>query len=139
MGKVPQRIVSLQPSVTVILHELGCLPTLVGCTKYCAEICPEVTDRKIAIVADSWTAQAQQIATLRPDLVIASVPYQEKSIAETGIGLAGGAEAVLAVGEVMEKRRKAQTAAIQTGWVSPVAWAEGPWLCRRACSARDRE
>jgi iron complex transport system substrate-binding protein len=82
VGNVPQRIVSLQPSVTVILRELGCLATLVGCTRYCAELCPEVTDRKIAIVADSWTAQAKQIATLRPDLVIASVPYQEKSIAE---------------------------------------------------------
>jgi len=82
MGNVPQRIVSLQPSVTVILRELGCLGTLVGCTKYCAELCPEVTERKITIVADSWTAQANQISALRPDLVMASVPYQEKAIAE---------------------------------------------------------
>jgi len=82
MGNVPQRIVSLQPSVTVILRELGCLDTLVGCTKYCAELCPEVIARKIARVADSWTAQANQISSLRPDLVMASVPYQEKSIAE---------------------------------------------------------
>jgi iron complex transport system substrate-binding protein len=38
--------------------------------------------RKIAIVADSWTAQAQQISEIKPDLVIASVPYQEKAVAE---------------------------------------------------------
>ena len=36
----------------------------------------------MAFVADSWTAQAAQISQLRPDLVIASVPYQEKAIAE---------------------------------------------------------
>lgn len=82
MGNVPLRIVSLQPSVTVILRELGCLDALVGCTRYCAELCPEVIERKIARVADSWTAQAEQISSLRPDLVIASVPYQEKSVAE---------------------------------------------------------
>jgi iron complex transport system substrate-binding protein len=33
-------------------------------------------------VADSWTAQAQQISEIKPDLVIASVPYQEKAVAE---------------------------------------------------------
>lgn len=82
MGYAPKRIVSLQPSVTVILRELGCLSALVGCTKYCREICPEVIERKIAIVADSWTAQAREISALHPDLVMASVPYQEKSIAE---------------------------------------------------------
>ena len=82
MGYAPERIVSLQPSVTVILRELGCLDALVGCTKYCAELCPEVIDRKIAVVVDSWTAQANQISALGPDLVMASVPYQEKSIAE---------------------------------------------------------
>src|SRR5262249_35413607 len=51
-------------------------------TKYCADLCPEVVDRKIPRVTDSWTAQAHQICELRPDLVMASVPYQEKSIAE---------------------------------------------------------
>lgn len=34
------------------------------------------------MVADSWTAQSGQIGPLRPDLVIASVPYQEKALAE---------------------------------------------------------
>lgn len=77
-----RRIVSLQPSVTLTLRELGKLDLLVACTKYCAAICPEVKARDITIVADSWTAQAEQIQALRPDFVIASVPYQEKSLAE---------------------------------------------------------
>ena len=82
MSYAPRRVVSLQPSATVILRDLGHLASLVACTKYCAEVCPEVTQAKIAIVADSWTAQSRQIADARPDLVIASVPYQEKALAE---------------------------------------------------------
>lgn len=77
-----RRIISLQPSVTVTLRELGKLDLLVACTKYCADLCPEVKERGLTIVADSWTAQAEQIRSLKTDFVIASVPYQEKSLAE---------------------------------------------------------
>jgi len=82
MSYVPIRIVSLQPSASVILRDLGQLERMAGCTKYCVEVCPEIMGRNIAIVADSWTAQSQQISEIKPDLVIASVPYQEKAIAE---------------------------------------------------------
>ncbi len=78
----PHHIVSLQPSVTIILHELGKLERVAACTKYCAAICAQVKERNISIVADSWTAQAEQIRQAQPDFVIASVPYQEKSLAE---------------------------------------------------------
>jgi iron complex transport system substrate-binding protein len=76
------RIVSLQPSATVVLDAIGELGRLVACTKYCADVCPDVRRRGVTIVNDSWTANAQQIAELRPDLVVASVPYQEKAVAE---------------------------------------------------------
>jgi iron complex transport system substrate-binding protein len=82
MDTFPRRIVSLQPSATVILRDLGRLDLLVACTRYCAEVCPEVRKRNIAIVADSWTAQSEQIREARPDFVIASVPYQEKAVIE---------------------------------------------------------
>jgi iron complex transport system substrate-binding protein len=82
MDAFPRRIVSLQPSATVILRDLGRLDLLVACTKYCLKLCPEVRDRNIAIVADSWTAQSQQIREMHPDFVIASVPYQEKAVIE---------------------------------------------------------
>jgi iron complex transport system substrate-binding protein len=78
----PQRIVSLQPSATVILAAIGELGRLVACTKYCADVCPEVRDRGLTIVHDSWTADTTQIAAARPDLVIAAVPYQEKAVTE---------------------------------------------------------
>jgi iron complex transport system substrate-binding protein len=78
----PQRIVSLQPSATVILKAIGKLDRLVACTKYCVDVCPEIKSRKLTIVADSWTSKTSEIVSARPDLVIASVPYQERSIAE---------------------------------------------------------
>jgi iron complex transport system substrate-binding protein len=77
----PRRIVSLQPSATVIIERLGRLDSLVACTRYCADVCPEVGGGRV-IVADSWTAKATEILAARPDLVIAAVPYQEKAIAE---------------------------------------------------------
>jgi iron complex transport system substrate-binding protein len=82
MSHFPRRIVSLQPSATVTLHALGLLDLVVACTKYCADVVPEVADGKRLIVHDSWTAQAEQILAAKPDLVIASVPYQEKAVIE---------------------------------------------------------
>src|SRR6266704_6419688 len=76
----PRRLVSLQPSATVIIRDLGKLDRLVACTKYCMDVCPEVSGK--AIVADSWTAQSEQILNAKPDLVIAAVPYQEKAVIE---------------------------------------------------------
>lgn len=78
----PQRIVSLQPSATVILDSVGRLDRVVACTKYCVDVCPEAKTADRIIVADSWTAKADEILSTRPDLVIAAVPYQEKAVAE---------------------------------------------------------
>ena len=81
-NNVPQRVVSLQPSVTVTLRDLGLLDRLVACTKYCVDVCPEVLETGCIIVEDSWSAKADQIMAAKPDLVIASVPYQMESVAE---------------------------------------------------------
>jgi iron complex transport system substrate-binding protein len=78
----PRRIVSLQPSATVILAAIGELDLLVACTRYCADVCPEIKTHNLKIVSDSWSANAEQISDAAPDLVIASVPYQEKAVAQ---------------------------------------------------------
>jgi iron complex transport system substrate-binding protein len=78
----PQRVVSLQPSATVILAAIGKLDRLVACTKYCVDVCPELSRQDVTIVADSWTADSTQIVAAKPDLVIAAVPYQEKAVSE---------------------------------------------------------
>ena len=77
----PRRIASLQPSATVILAGLGELERVVACTKYCVDVCPDAGAGR-AVVADSWTASAAQIIAVKPDLVIAAVPYQEQALAE---------------------------------------------------------
>jgi iron complex transport system substrate-binding protein len=95
----PARIVSLQPSVTVTLDRLGLLDRLVACTKYCADVCPSVRDSGRLIISDSWSAQAEQILAARPDLVIASVPYQLEAVAQilkAGIRFLGFAPRTLA-------------------------------------------
>jgi iron complex transport system substrate-binding protein len=81
-SQAPRRIVSLQPSATVILAALGELDRVVACTKYCPDVVPEIALRPRIILADSWTANAEQIIAAQPDLVIASVPYQEKAVIE---------------------------------------------------------
>jgi iron complex transport system substrate-binding protein len=78
----PRRIACLQPSATVILAEIGELDRVVACTKYCADVVPEIAAHPRMILADSWTANAEQILSTRPSLVIAAVPYQEKAVAE---------------------------------------------------------
>ena len=78
----PRRIACLQPSATVILNAVGALDRVVACTRYCADVVPEVADGSRTILADSWTADAGQIIAAQPDLVIASVPYQEKAVSE---------------------------------------------------------
>jgi iron complex transport system substrate-binding protein len=79
---MPRRIVCLQPSATVILEAIGELDRVVACTKYCRDVVPAVTNGTRIIVEDSWTASAEQILKAQPDLVIASVPYQEKAVCE---------------------------------------------------------
>jgi iron complex transport system substrate-binding protein len=91
-----RRIACLQPSATVILSVVGELDRVVACTKYCVDVVPELRtelqtevrtnsrdgDRSIVIVADSWTSKASEILAAKPDLVIASVPYQEAAVVE---------------------------------------------------------
>jgi iron complex transport system substrate-binding protein len=95
----PLRIASLQPSATVILAAIGELDRVVACTKYCAEVVPEIKSRPRIVLADSWMANAEQIIAVRPDLVIASVPYQEKAVIEilkAGVRFLGFAPKTLA-------------------------------------------
>jgi iron complex transport system substrate-binding protein len=78
----PQRIASLQPSISITLRDLGMLHRLAACTKYCVEACPEIAQLDCAVIEDSWTAKAEEIIAARPDLVIASVPYRIESLTE---------------------------------------------------------
>jgi iron complex transport system substrate-binding protein len=95
----PQRIACLQPSATVTLESIGELDRIVACTRYCLDIVPALAARAPRILSDSWTADAGQITAANADLVIASVPYQEKAVGEilkAGIRFLGLAPKTLA-------------------------------------------
>jgi len=78
----PRRIACLQPSATVILEAIGELDRVVAATRYCADVVPQAGAGSRIILADSWTADTGEIVAAQPDLVIAAVPYQEKSVSE---------------------------------------------------------
>ena len=99
LAQYPKRIACLQPSATVTLQTLGELDRVVACTRYCLDVVPEIAAREPLILADSWTANAAEILLSKPDLVIASVPYQEKAVGEilkAGIRFLGLAPRTLA-------------------------------------------
>lgn len=75
------KIISLQPSVSIILDRLGCLDSLGACTKHCLNAVPALRERNLPIVRDSWSTSVEELLPIHADLVIASVPYREESLA----------------------------------------------------------
>jgi iron complex transport system substrate-binding protein len=74
------KIASLQPSVSLILDRLGRLDALTACTRYCVEAVPELRERGVRVVRDSWSATAEELLEVEADVVIASVPYRRESL-----------------------------------------------------------
>lgn len=74
------RLLSLQPSISIILDRLGRLDHLCACTRYCLEVVPALADRNLPIVRDSWSTTTEELLPLRPDLVLASIPYRQESL-----------------------------------------------------------
>ena len=84
------RIASLQPSVALAVAALDRLDALCACTRYCLDAVPELRDRNLPVLDDSWsfgghphtlrTALAT-LAQAKPDLLVASVPYRLETLA----------------------------------------------------------
>jgi len=75
------RVAALQPSVSLTLDHLGCLDSLVACTRYCLQAVPSLRERDLKVIADSWSSNSEEILSASPDLVLASVPYRLESLA----------------------------------------------------------
>jgi iron complex transport system substrate-binding protein len=75
------KIASLQPSISIVLERLERLDSLVACTRYCLAAVPALRSRELTVVRDSWSTSAEELLAVRPDLVIASVPYRNESLA----------------------------------------------------------
>jgi iron complex transport system substrate-binding protein len=77
-GRLSLRIVSLAPSATSILCAIGAKRSLVGVTKWCADVAPVANLPKLG---DCWHMQSvDAILRLRPTLVIGSVPYKQDTV-----------------------------------------------------------
>ncbi|MBB6144863.1 iron complex transport system substrate-binding protein [Silvibacterium bohemicum] len=75
------KIISLQPSISLILDRLGALDSLTACTRYCLDAVPALRERNLAIVHDSWSTRADELMPVAADLIVASVPYRQESLA----------------------------------------------------------
>ncbi|MFK8055998.1 MAG: helical backbone metal receptor [Saprospiraceae bacterium] len=66
----PKRIVSLVPSITELLVDLGLRQNLVGCTKFCVH--PNDLKSDTAIIGGTKNVRRLAVEALQPDLIIAS-------------------------------------------------------------------
>lgn len=72
-----QRLVSLAPSATSIVCALGAQKSLVGVTRWCRDVAPV---NGLPTLGDCWRCDPAQVAALKPDLVIGSVPYKAETV-----------------------------------------------------------
>jgi iron complex transport system substrate-binding protein len=78
--KAEMRIVSLAPSATSILSAIGSKRLLVGVTKWCCDVADV---RGLPQVGDCWHMESvADVVSLRPTLVIGSVPYKQETVAK---------------------------------------------------------
>lgn len=77
LPQLPERIVSLVPSQTELLYELGLEEKVVGITKFC--IHPETWFRNKTRIGGTKTVHIEKLLSLQPDLVIAN---KEENIKE---------------------------------------------------------
>jgi ABC-type Fe3+-hydroxamate transport system substrate-binding protein len=76
-GKVAKRIVSLVPSITETLFDLGLEDEVVGITKFCVH--PDKWFRHKARIGGTKNVNIEKVLALQPDLIIAN---KEENVAE---------------------------------------------------------
>ena len=70
LNDLPKRIVSLVPSQTELLHDLGLEDEVVGITKFCVH--PEEWFRTKARIGGTKQVHIDKVAVLQPDLILAN-------------------------------------------------------------------
>ncbi len=71
------RIASLAPSVTSILIALGARKSLVGVSKWCADVADV---GRLPRLGDCWSLDADAVMKLHPGVVIGSVPFKTEAV-----------------------------------------------------------
>lgn len=114
----PQRIISVVPSQTELLHDLGA--TVTGITKFCVH--PESWFRSIPRVGGTKQLNIDLITSLQPDLIIANKEENERVQIETLAAkfpvwisdiqsLENACNMIVSIGDILRKTDKAQAIA----------------------------
>ncbi|MFY0714578.1 ABC transporter substrate-binding protein [Seonamhaeicola sp. NFXS20] len=78
--KIPKRIVSLVPSQTELLCDLGLEPSIVGVTKFCMH--PNYIKTKVTVVGGTKEINLEKIKALKPDIILCNKEENTKEIVE---------------------------------------------------------
>jgi len=115
LSKPPERIVSLVPSQTELLVDLGLRSKIVGITKFCVH--PKELRKEIAVVGGTKEINLTKIKALQPDIIICNKEENTKEIVEQCAKIApvwvsdiytieDSLEMILALGEIFSACKK---------------------------------
>ncbi|WP_439153236.1 ABC transporter substrate-binding protein [Winogradskyella sp.] len=80
LNKTPKRIVSLVPSQTELLYDLGLEDVIVGITKFCVH--PKHLKKTKTIVGGTKQIKFQKIKNLQPDIILCNKEENTKELIE---------------------------------------------------------
>ncbi|WP_272150012.1 ABC transporter substrate-binding protein [Tenacibaculum aiptasiae] len=80
LNKTPKRIISLVPSQTELLFDLGLEENIVGVTKFCVH--PTHLRKEKTIVGGTKTIKLDKIKSLNPDIILCNKEENTKEIVE---------------------------------------------------------
>lgn len=118
----PRRIVSLVPSQTELLHDLGLGDAVVGITKFCVH--PESWFREKARVGGTKKLHLDKIAALKPDLIIGNKEENDRAQIEALMAqypvwmsdiqnLNEALDMIRRIGEMVDQSAKAEVMIVQ--------------------------
>ena len=81
LKKTPKRIISLVPSQTELLVDLGLEASIVGVTKFCVH--PKHLRISKAVVGGTKQINLEKIKALRPDIILCNKEENTKDIIES--------------------------------------------------------
>ncbi|HZY38055.1 MAG TPA: cobalamin-binding protein [Mucilaginibacter sp.] len=122
LPSTPKRIVSIVPSQTELLFDLGLTEKIVGVTKFC--IHPEGKVKQVTKVGGTKQLDIEKIKSLQPDLIIANKEENERSQVEELMNicpvwisdisdLTGAIDMIERVGEMVRKTSVAKELAAE--------------------------
>jgi len=114
---VPKKIISVVPSQTELLYDLGLDEEVIGITKFC--IHPEKWFREKARIGGTKKINIEKIKLLKPDLIIANKEENEKAQIEElaqhfNVWISDiktfedALNMIVSVGEIVDRKEKAQ-------------------------------